>query len=441
MSSKLNFNKWSCKKRGKKKFINPFSSYISPYKRTWYQRDIDQIIYSTASRKMQRKSQLLPTSDPRCRTRASHIQEVVRIAREISEGLSLDTTLTEAIAYGHDLGNSPYGAVGNKELYKLSAPNKGDINFKHEEASKLMALTISAHKIETGREGDFGYAKAVSLLRNNDTLWEWPNTVFQLSIGKLNDRYYEYVITPEVLNGIEYHNHGLPATLEGQVVQVADKFAYIIQDIDDLIKIKLLKPNKYMSYQHAIKLTCDGNTMKWGEINDFCPSIKLNDIFHITRGRRVSTLISRFIKYNLDCLNEAKLNSYYSKIKQENIPKLKVDKGLKFLEKYIKKQIIKPLHKDAYIFSASKIQVAEIQTLFYIFNDSNLIKENKSLSEFMASLGSSPFEKFNKKEWKICYLIANLSCDEVKIIFDRYHQRDTKFELNLKEDIDVFNIL
>ena len=150
MSSKLKFNKWGCKKdRGKKKFTNPFGNYTSPYKRTWYQHDIDQIIYSTASRKMQRKSQLLPSSDPRCRTRSSHVQEVVRIAREISEGLGLDTALTEAIAYGHDLGNSAYGKIGNDELSKLSEPN----NFKHEEASKLMALTLSAHKIEKeGRE-------------------------------------------------------------------------------------------------------------------------------------------------------------------------------------------------------------------------------------------------------------------------------------------------
>ena len=190
--------------------------------------------------------------------------------------------------------------------------------------------------------------------------------------------------------------------------------------------------------QHKKNLTYDGNTMNWKEINNFCPSIKLNDIFHIIRGRRVNTLISRFIKYNLDCFNDGKLKFYHSEIKQGDIPKLASDKGLIFLENYIFKKIIAPNYEDNYILSSSKIQIAKIQTLFYILNESNLIKNNKSLSEFMNSLNSSLFKKYNN-EWKICYLIANLSCDEVKIIFDRYHQRDTKFELNL-EDINLLNI-
>lgn len=122
----------------------------------------------------------------------------------------------------------------------------------------------------------------------------------------------------------------------------------------------------------------------------------------------------------------------------EKIPKLEVDDGLKFLVNYINNEIIKPHYKNTYILSSSKIQIAEINTLFDILSNSNLIEDNKSLNEFMNSLNSTPFKGFSK-EWKKCYLIANLSYYEIKIIFDRYFQRDMKFALDLKEGID--NIL
>src|SRR5258707_511482 len=116
------FMGWSCGERAKLRYPSSRPAYAQ---RTWYERDIDQIVYSTVFRKMQRKSQLLPAGDPRRRTRLIHTLEVSRIATEISRKLGIDPTLTEAIALGHDLANCAYGAVGNKELSERSAGTAG----------------------------------------------------------------------------------------------------------------------------------------------------------------------------------------------------------------------------------------------------------------------------------------------------------------------------
>ena len=84
--------------------------------RRWYQHDIDTIVYSSFFRKMQRKAQLFSIQDPIFRSRIIHTFEVVRISKEISERLGLNTELTEAIALAHDFGNVAYGKIADNFL-------------------------------------------------------------------------------------------------------------------------------------------------------------------------------------------------------------------------------------------------------------------------------------------------------------------------------------
>lgn len=110
--------------------------------RRWYQHDIDTIIYSDLFRKMQRKSQLLSIYDPVSRSRLIHTFEVVRIAKEISEKLGLNTELTEAIALAHDFGNVAYGKCADNFLQ-----DKTHGCFKHEEVSALMLKACSSRLV------------------------------------------------------------------------------------------------------------------------------------------------------------------------------------------------------------------------------------------------------------------------------------------------------
>lgn len=164
--------------------------------RTPFQRDIDRIVYSKAFRRLKHKTQvfLQPEGD-HYRTRMTHTLEVNRIARTIARALALNEDLTEAIALGHDLGHTPFGHAGERALSALMPGG-----FAHYQQSVRVV-----ERLEKNGEG-------------------------------LN-------LTWEVRNGILCHTKGAPAaTLEGQVVRLADHIAYINHDIEDALRGGIIYP-------------------------------------------------------------------------------------------------------------------------------------------------------------------------------------------------------
>ena len=161
--------------------------------RTDFQRDRDRIIYSKAFRRLKYKTQffLAPFGD-HYRTRLTHTLEVTQIARTIARALRLNEDLTEAIALGHDLGHAPFGHAGERALQSI-CPH----GFQHD----MQSLRV-VEKLERRRG--------------------------------LN-------LTQEVLDGIVNHRTGSnPSTLEGKIVRISDKVAYINHDIDDSIRAGIL---------------------------------------------------------------------------------------------------------------------------------------------------------------------------------------------------------
>lgn len=155
--------------------------------RTDFQRDRDRIIHSNSFRRLKHKTQvfLSPEGD-HYRTRLTHTLEVSQVARTIANGLLLNADLTEAIALGHDLGHTPFGHAGERALDKV-VPG----GFRHYDQSLRVV-----DKLEKNGKG-------------------------------LN-------LTYEVRDGIVCHTRGKEAfTLEGRIVKLADKIAYINHDIDD----------------------------------------------------------------------------------------------------------------------------------------------------------------------------------------------------------------
>ena len=155
--------------------------------RTCFQRDRDRIIHCQAFRRLKHKTQVfLAPSGDHYRTRLTHTLEVAQIARTIARALSLNEDLTEAVALGHDLGHTPFGHAGERALNQLC-----ENGFRHYEQSVRVV-----ERIEKNGKG-------------------------------LN-------LTDEVKNGILCHTKGEEAyTLEGQIIKIADKIAYINHDIDD----------------------------------------------------------------------------------------------------------------------------------------------------------------------------------------------------------------
>lgn len=170
--------------------------------RTDYMRDRDRIIHSKAFRRLMHKTQVFiaPEKD-HYRTRLTHTIEVGQIARTIGRALGLNEDLIEAISLGHDLGHTPFGHTGEETLDYIHPGG-----FSHH---------LQSLRVVDVLEGTKG-----------------PNN------RGLN-------LTYEVRDGIVNHTGGkTPFTLEGQVVKLSDRIAYINHDIDDAIQGGILDPQE-----------------------------------------------------------------------------------------------------------------------------------------------------------------------------------------------------
>lgn len=163
--------------------------------RTRFQRDRDRILHSKPFRRLKHKTQVyLAPSGDHYRTRMTHSLEVAQISRTIGRGLRLNEDLIEAVALGHDVGHTPFGHVGEQALREILG------HFEHNEQS-LRIMTLLA-----------GDGQGLNL-------------------------------TEPVLDGILHHTgDGIPHTMEGQIVKIGDRIAYLCHDYDDAIRAGILLP-------------------------------------------------------------------------------------------------------------------------------------------------------------------------------------------------------
>ena len=160
--------------------------------RTPFQRDRDRIVHSKPFRRLKGKTQVFidPQGD-HYRTRMTHTLETTAISRVVARALRLNEDLTEAIGLGHDLGHTPFGHAGEDALDQALRERFGG-GFRHYEQSHRIARSLN--------------------------------------------------LTHEVCEGILTHTGPVgPATLEGRIVRLVDRFAYINHDIDDSVRYGLLR--------------------------------------------------------------------------------------------------------------------------------------------------------------------------------------------------------
>ena len=217
--------------QGRKRKLEP-----CPF-RTEFQRDRDRILHSKAFRRLKHKTQVFFSPyDDHFRTRMTHTLEVSQIARTLARALFLNEDLTEAIALGHDLGHTPFGHSGERVLDELM-PN----GYRHNEQSVRVAEFIE----------------------------------------DLN-------LTAETLDGILNHSYDfLPNTLEGQVVRISDKIAYLNHDIQDAIRANIIRIEDIP--QESVKYFSTSNHIR---INKF-----INDIVENSYGKET-------IKMSEECHTE-----------------------------------------------------------------------------------------------------------------------------------------
>jgi dGTPase len=204
-----------------------------------FQRDRDRIIHSKSFRRLKDKTQVFLTPEgDHYRTRLTHTLEVAQIARSISKSLTLNEDLTEAIALGHDLGHTPFGHAGERALNRVCSTG-----FHHHLQSVRVVEFLEKH------------GKGLNL-------------------------------TLEVVDGIKNHQtSGKPATLEGKVVQMSDKIAYVNHDIDDAIRGGIIKEEDLPK--------------EYTEILGHCLRDRLNSVIH-------NIIMNSFEKPYVDMTDEFK---------------------------------------------------------------------------------------------------------------------------------------
>jgi len=170
--------------------------------RTPFQRDRDRIVHSKAFRRLRNKTQVwIDPAHDHFRTRLTHTLETTGISRGVARALGLNEDLVEAIGLGHDLGHTPFGHTGEDALDDQLQDHFG-LAFRHNEHSLRVVDALE-------RDG-----------------------------RGLN-------LTEEVRDGILNHTGpGEPATLEGKIVRIVDRVAYINHDIDDAVGAGVLTQNE-----------------------------------------------------------------------------------------------------------------------------------------------------------------------------------------------------
>ncbi len=178
--------------------------------RTDFQCDRDRIVHSKAFRRLKHKTQVfIDPDEDHYRTRLTHTLEVAQIARTIARALRLNEDLTEAIALGHDLGHTPFGHAGERALNEVYAEHVPGGSFRHSEQSLRVVDFLE-------RDG-----------QGLNLTWEVRDGILHHSKG-----------SGDIDLG---SGNGGAETLEGRVVRIADRIAYINHDIDDSIRAGVLR--------------------------------------------------------------------------------------------------------------------------------------------------------------------------------------------------------
>ena len=171
--------------------------------RTPFQRDRDRIVHSKPFRRLKGKTQVfIDPSGDHYRTRMTHTLETTGIARVVARALRLNEDLVEAIGLGHDTGHTPFGHAGEEALDAVLSQRFG-IRFRHNEQSVRIAERLN--------------------------------------------------LTHEVRDGILTHTGDRePETLEGKIVRIVDRVAYINHDIDDAIRYGIMREHDLPSAEIEI---------------------------------------------------------------------------------------------------------------------------------------------------------------------------------------------
>ena len=344
--------------------------------RSVYQRDKDRVVYSTAFRRLEYKTQVFVNHEgDHYRTRLTHTLEVAQIARTVARALKLNTDLVEAIALAHDLGHTPFGHSGEDALEELMAGHGG---FDHN--SQGLRVVDLLEEIYPDFPGiNLSYEVREGIIRHS--------TPF--------DRTKPYV---------DFESKGAPL-LEVQVVDIADEIAYDNHDLDDGLTSGLLTEEKLMA------------TTLWKR----CSRALKKKYPKLTKKERKSQIIRTFIDTQVTDFienTEKNLKKYKLKttkdVRKQSERIADFSKEMRSLRKPLREFLMKNLYHHYRVERMSKKAYRFIKELFEVYADN---------PEQLPSTQQSYLKKVGKHR-AVCDYIAGMTdryaLDEYNKLFDPY---------------------
>ena len=243
--------------------------------RSAFARDRDRIIHSAAFRRLKHKTQVFVFHEgDHFRTRLTHSIEVAQVARSIARALRLDEDLTEALALAHDLGHTPFGHAGERELDKLMKPYGG---FDHN-AQSLRIVTKLERRYAAFDGLNLTWETLEGLVKHNGPLVD--------AEGHALGHYQETGLPAAIIEYAEVHDLKLSsyASAEAQVAAVSDDIAYNAHDVDDGLRAKLF------NVIDLGDIPLVGQAL--GEVLTAYPDLDTNRVIHETVRRLISAMVA-----------------------------------------------------------------------------------------------------------------------------------------------------
>lgn len=308
--------------------------------RSEFGRDYTRIIFSLAYRRLKHKTQVFfAVKDDHVCTRSEHVNLVESISYTIASYLGLNTELTKAIAVGHDLGHAPFGHGGERIIDEI-AKEYGLQSFWHEQNSLHFI-----DEIETLEDNSHHH-------HNLNLTYAIRDGIIS-HCGEMNQK--NIIKREEYIDLNNYTKAGLynPYTWEGCVVKMSDKIAYLARDIEDALRLKVLKQTKVDKLKLLINNVCkeykftaiNNGTIVNYFIQDVCKNSNLSDGIALSdEAHEIMKIIMKFNYENIYLIDRLKIHANYVKLILNSIFDflLKYDK----LAKEKNTSIIDELSKD-----------------------------------------------------------------------------------------------
>jgi len=269
-----------------------------------YSRDRDHILYSGSFRRYVGKTQVIYFStsfDEQLSNRSIHTLQVSQIARSIGKAIKLNLDLIEAIALGHDLGHAPFGHDGEEILQEICRERKIGLFFHN-----LHSLRIVDKLADSCRGMNLTFQVRDGILSHD---------------GEINEKYLKPNRSKTEADLIDYgrkKSQGekasiLPATLEGCVVRMSDAISFVGQDLEDAIRIGILKKDELP--EKIKKELGESNT---AIINSLVTDLIINSYHHdeIIYSSNIAERVFELKQFNVERIYQnSKLKAKKTKLK------------------------------------------------------------------------------------------------------------------------------